>query len=239
MMSITELSDRYHGVLDHIATAARQAGRDPATVKLVVVTKTHPVSTIEMLYEIGARDFGENRVEAGNEKIMALADKNDINWHMIGHIQSRKAQAVAQHFNFIHSIDSLKLAQRVSRFAQEQTVPLPVVLQCNVSGEATKSGWLAQDTNQWAAVLPEFEEIAALPGIDVQGLMTMAPYSANPETARPHFAQLRGLQKYLSKNAPDIDWQHLSMGMSGDYQVAVSEGATLIRVGSAIVGSRY
>ena len=158
---------------------------------------------------------------------------------MIGHLQSRKAELVCEHFNYLHSLDRLKLANRLNRFAAEKGVILPVLLQFNMSGEITKSGWQAVDESRWKDLVSELSSILQLPNLSVKGLMTMAPYGSDPEEARPVFVALRRLRDYLAEQFPQATWQELSMGMSSDYKVAVQEGATLLRVGSAILGTRY
>jgi hypothetical protein len=161
---------------------------------------------------------------------------------MVGHIQSRKAQVVVSHFDYVHSVSRLKIAQRLSRFAQEAKRTLPALLQCNVSGEETKFGF---DLHGWEgdegkrdAFFAILEEILALPGLAVRGLMTLAPFVDDPETVRPVFASLRGLLDALRERYPAADWRHLSMGMTDDFQVAIEEGATMVRIGRAIFGSR-
>jgi pyridoxal phosphate enzyme (YggS family) len=161
-----------------------------------------------------------------------------VEWHMIGHVQSRKAQMVAENFAWVHSLDSLKLARRLDRFAAEAGRRLPVLLECNVSGEATKFGWPAWDENRWPELLPALGEVAELPNLELRGLMTMAPFFDQPEAARPYFQRLKRLQGFLAEALPRVQLTELSMGMSGDFIAAIQEGATLVRVGTAILGSR-
>lgn len=224
--------------MEQIHRAAVNAGRDPHEVKLVVVTKGHPVDTIRALIEAGASHFGENRVEEAVPKRLALTSDIGVKWHMIGQVQSRKARQVCEHFNFLHSLDRIKLAQRLDRFAAEFDRKLPALLQFNVSGETTKSGWEAADESSWPALLPDVEAVLSFPNLEVRGLMTLAPYSANPEDARPAFVRLRKLRDFLVRHFPAGDWGELSMGMSADFEVGVQEGATLVRVGTAILGQR-
>ena len=240
-MTIAENLTRVH---ERIAEAALRAGRDPAQVTLVAVTKTRPVEAIVAAYEWGVRHFGENRPEEGDAKIPAVnaALGERPTWHMIGHIQSRKARLVVADFDYIHSVDRLKIARRLNRFAQESGRVLPVLLECNISGEEAKFGFEVHGWEQDAPRRERFfaavEEILALPGLAVQGLMTMAPLSDDPETTRPVFAGLRGLLDALRERFPAADWRHLSMGMSDDFTVAVEEGATLVRIGRAIFEQR-
>jgi pyridoxal phosphate enzyme (YggS family) len=157
---------------------------------------------------------------------------------MIGHIQSRKASLVAQHFSLVHSLDSLKLAQRVNRSAAELGHLLPVLLEFNVSGEKSKHGWEASDESHWRELLTEINAIAALPSLKIRGLMTMPPLSTDPESGRIYFRKLRRLRDFLSRQVPQTQWVELSMGTSADFTVAVEEGATLVRIGQAILGPR-
>lgn len=225
-------------VTDRIASAARSAGRDPEEVRLVVVTKAHPLEVVQAAVGIGARRLGENYVEEATAKINALAGHPAVEWHMIGHIQSRKAQAVVESFDYVHSLDSVKLARRLDRFAGEMERSLPALLELNVSGEESKFGWPAWDEEKTAELRPEIEQIQDFAHIRIQGLMTMAPFLPDPEQARPYFRRLRQIQAYLARHFPDTNWSELSMGMSADFEVAVQEGATIVRIGTAILGER-
>jgi pyridoxal phosphate enzyme (YggS family) len=235
---VAGIRERYHFTLEQIASAARRSGRSPEEVRLVVVTKSQPLEVVQAAIEAGVRILGENYPEEGVMKIQSLPAQSGVEWHMIGHVQSRKARLVAEHFALLHSLDSLKLAQRLDRFAAEQNRILPVLLEFNVGGEVTKSGWDASDENRWHAFLPDIEAILDLPHLRVQGLMTMPPLEANPDDARRFFQRLRRLRDHLASLFPQADWRDLSMGTSADYPVAVEEGATLVRVGTAIVGAR-
>jgi pyridoxal phosphate enzyme (YggS family) len=215
-------------VQDRIATAARVAGRDPSEVTLVAVTKIQPASVIRAAYDLGLRHFGENRVEEAEKKVGDLPE--DITWHMIGHIQSRKAKRVVRLFQVVHSVDSVRLARRLSRQSEERSIHLPILLELNVSGEESKYGFAAKEQMPLDAV----KEVVTLPGLDVQGLMTMAPIVSNAEEARPVFVRLRQVRDELAAAFPHIKWKHLSMGMTDDFEVAIEEGATIVRVGRAI-----
>jgi pyridoxal phosphate enzyme (YggS family) len=240
-----DLIENLTRVQERLAEAALRAGREPSDVTLVAVTKTHPPDTIIAAYEAGVRHFGENRVLEGAAKIpvvtAALSGPPPV-WHMVGHVQSRKAQAVVAHFDCVDSVDRLKVARRLSRFAQDAGRTLPVLLECNVSGEETKYGFNLRDWERNEARREAFfaavDEILALPGLSVQGLMTMAPFVASAETVRPVFISLRGLLDALRVRFPAQDWRHLSMGMTDDFEVAVEEGSTLVRIGRAIFGAR-
>ena len=229
-----------------IAAAAARAGRNPADVTLVAVSKTQPVEVILAAYAAGLRLFGENRVEEAGPKAAEvqarLAPAPPPVWHMIGHVQSRKARLVTRGYALLHSLDSVRLARRLDAYLSAQARALDVLLQVNVSGEATKEGW---DAYQWdmrstlrAALWRDVEAVLALPSLRVRGLMTMAPLAEEPETARPVFAALRALRDALREDFPRADWNELSMGMTDDYPIAIEEGATLVRIGRAIFGAR-
>ena len=239
---MTELTasirENYEFALDQIANAARKSSRAPGDVRLVVVTKSQPVEVVQAAIEAGVSILGENYPEEGVMKIQSLAAQTGVEWHMIGHVQSRKARLVAEHFALLHSLDSLKLARRLERFAAEHGRVLPVLLEFNVGGEESKAGWDAWEEERWESLLPDVSAILDLPGLQVQGLMTMPPLETNPEDARRFFVGLRRLREYMASQFPQADWHELSMGTSADYPVAVEEGATLVRVGTAIVGAR-
>jgi len=207
-------------------------------VQLVAVSKFMPVEVVRAGIEAGLTVFGENYPEETAGKIEALKDQADIQWHMIGHLQSRKADIVAENFNYIHSIDSLKIAERLSRLSVKRTSPLTGLLEINVSGETSKGGWAAWDPSLWPGLLAEFNQIIQLPGLKVKGLMTMPPFFDQAEMARPFFQRLRAFSNYLAQNLPEGNWSELSMGTSGDFEVAIEEGATFIRIGQAIFGPR-
>jgi PLP dependent protein len=235
---VAPIRERTTRVLNAIAAAARKGGREGKAVRLVVVTKTQPVEIVRAAIEAGAQILGENYAEEAADKIARLGPQSGVEWHMIGHVQSRKAQLVAQHFNLVHSLDSLRLAERLNRCAGEVGRRLPVLMEFNVSGEKSKHGWAAAEETQWPDLLAELQALASLPNLKVRGLMTMPPLSSDPEAARPYFQKLRRLQGFLAGRVPEADWQELSMGTSADFVVAVEEGATLVRVGQAILGPR-
>lgn len=238
-IDVDEIKNNIQMVQENIAKAAKKGGRSPDGIQLVVVTKTHPVEMVKKAVEAGARILGENYAEEGIEKKTALNNPTGIQWHMIGHVQSRKARQVAEYYDFIHSLDSVKLANRFSNFAIEMKRSLPVLLECNVSGEESKYGFEARKEGQWDELIPKFEQIIELSNIKISGLMTMAPFYDDPEKARPVFRKLQGLREYLSRKLPRISWEELSMGMSADYEIAIQEGATMVRIGQAILGSRH
>jgi len=207
----------------HIARACERSRRLPGEITLVAITKEVGISAIRAAFDCGLRDFGENRVQEAEEKIGQLSDlKLDVTWHMVGHLQSNKAKTAVELFDIIHSTDSVRLAEILSRQAEKT---LPVLLQVNVSEEATKSGFAVNEVG--AAV----EEIRQLPNLRLVGLMTIAPLVAETEEVRPVFRKLRELRDSLRL-------EHLSMGMTDDFEVAIEEGATMLRIGRAIFGDR-
>ncbi len=233
------LAERYEQVRERIASAARRAGREPDGVRLVAVSKGRALAEISQAYALGQRDFGENRVEEAAHKIgAARATHASISWHMIGHIQSRKARAVAADFDWAHSVESASLAQKLGQAANQAGRTLPVLLECNVSGEEAKFGLAAdrcdRDPAQWDSLCAAVELILAQPCVCVRGLMTMAPLTPEPEAARPVFIKLRQLHDRLAARFPAADWGELSMGMTDDFEAAIEEGATMVRIGRAI-----
>ena len=230
------LQDNVHRVQDRIANAAARAGRDPASIVLVAVSKTQPVEALLEAYALGVRHFGENRVEEAAIKIpacqQAIPDSLAV-FHMIGHLQSRKAEDAVALFDRVHSVDSLKLAQRLDRFAASYNKVLPILLEVNVSGEVSKYGF---DHTRREELFSAVESIALLTQVRLEGLMTMAPLVAEPERTRPIFRGLRDLRDALEAKYASVRLPQLSMGMTDDFEVAIEEGATLVRIGRAIFG---
>lgn len=229
--SAEQLANNLAHVRARIAEAARKVGRDPAEITLVAVSKTKPLELVEMAYNLGVTDFGENRVQEALAKI-AQFHPQGLRWHLIGHVQTNKAGKVVGPFACVHSVDSPHLAQVLSRHAQKQGTRLAILLQVNVSGEASKEGMSPAEAPTLA------QQIAALPALQIEGLMTVAPLVDNPEQVRPVFRELRLLRDRLRGEVPASTWKHLSMGMTDDYTVAIEEGATLVRVGRALFGQR-
>jgi PLP dependent protein len=221
-----------------IRDAAQAAGRDASQVRLVVVTKAQPVEVVRAAVAAGASILGENYPEETLPKIQALSGQESPAWHMIGHLQSRKAAIVAEHFTMLESLDSLKLAERLERLLAERERVLPVLLEFNVGAEESKYGWPAWQESHWPKLLTGVEQILALPHLRVEGLMTMPPWNADPEVSRPYFARLRRLASYFGQRFGSEYFGQLSMGTSVDFETAVQEGATLVRIGTAIVGPR-
>lgn len=232
---MTGLAANLDIVRARIAAAARRVGREPDEVTLVAVTKTQPSTVVRAAYDLGLRHFGESRVEEAAGKIGELP--GDIVWHMIGHLQSRKARQAVRLCQVIHSLDRLKIAERLSREMAEGSGPLPVLLECNVSGEESKDGFAADrwqtDRTQRQVLWSAVEEMLALSNLRLDGLMTMAPLVDDPEETRSTFRRLRVLRDALAADLKRA-WPHLSMGMSDDFEVAIEEGATLVRIGRAI-----
>ena len=223
------LEQRLAAVLENVAVAARKAGRPPEEIELVAVSKTHDPDSIREVADTGQLVFGERRVQEARAKIPLLASR--LRWHFIGHLQKNKIRAALPFFELFHSVDSLELAQQFQRVADEEGQRPKVLLEVNVAGEATKFGFKPE------ALEAQIEEIVTLNRLEVAGLMAMAPLAPEAEHSRPYFRQLRELRDRLKHDA-GVGLPQLSMGMSGDYAVAVEEGATLVRVGSAIFGTR-
>jgi len=215
-----------------IKEAAERVGRHSEEITLIAVSKTKPVTLVEMAYHAGITDFGENRVQEALPKISAFRPQG-LRWHMIGRLQSNKARKVVSLFDTVHSIDSLHLAQALNRSIEvEQRKRLPVLLEVNVAAEQSKAGITPAEVPALA------HQIAQLPYLELQGLMTVAPHVDDPEDVRSVFRALRLLRDRLRDEVPDCTWQHLSMGMTNDYCIAIEEGATIVRVGRAIFGER-
>jgi hypothetical protein len=232
------IARNYERVRDEIARAARDSGRPAESVRLLVVTKAQPAGKIRAAYQAGARFFGENYPEETLTKLPELADLAGAEWHMIGHLQSRKAKIVADHFHLLQSLDSFGLAEKLNRLLGERGRVLPVLLEVNVSGEESKFGLPAWDEARWDALLSVIEQICSLGHLRIHGLMTMPPLYADPEQTRPYFQKNRRLRDYLAARFPLQSWQEISMGTSADFRVAVEEGATIVRVGTAVMGQR-
>jgi len=234
----TTIKANLYRVAERLENAAASVNRDPLEIRLVVVTKGHPIAVVKAALQAGARTLGENYVDEAEEKILALSEEHGVEWQMIGHIQGRKARRVCELFHYVHSLDSLRLGIRLDRFAGELKRRMPVLLECNTSGEETKSGFAAWQEDQWDSLADQAQQICELPNLELRGLMTMAPYFDDPEQARPCFVRLSRLRDFLSRQLPQASLEELSMGMSGDFEVAVQEGATIVRVGQAILGPR-
>ncbi|HET7214914.1 MAG TPA: YggS family pyridoxal phosphate-dependent enzyme [Terriglobia bacterium] len=228
-MSVAENVGR---VQQRVHDACRRAGRTDKDVRLIAVSKTKPAEAIRQAYAAGLREFGENRVQEAAAKRKELEDL-DAAWHLIGHLQSNKARQAVQLFDCIHSVDSLPLAERIDRAAAELGRRLPVLIEVHLGEEASKFGVEETDLLQLA------EKIGALPSLELRGLMTLPPFFDNPEDVRPFFRRLRQLAERIeARNLPAVSMRELSIGMSHDFEIAIEEGATIVRVGTAIFGER-
>ena len=223
------LQDNLNSVRQRIRAACDRCDREPNSVTLLAVSKTHPPETIQAAAGLGLPFFGENKIQEAKAKIPSCPGK--LRWHFIGHLQSNKCRDAVELFEMIQSVDSLPLAQEISKRAEQAAKTMPVLLEVNVAGESSKFGY------QPEKLLAELKELKSLPRIQIHGLMTVPPWTAEPETARPHFRRLRELKKKCEEilAAP---LPHLSMGMSGDFEVAIEEGATIVRIGTALFGPR-
>jgi pyridoxal phosphate enzyme (YggS family) len=232
-MSVAENIAEVRG---RIATAARRVNRDPDSIRLMVVTKTFPAEVIQQAYDAGARLFGENRVQEFSAKAAALRDLEGAEWHLIGHLQSNKAAKAVEVFHAVDSVDSLRLAEKLNNAALNLDKQLPILIEINVGGEEAKSGI---DPN--SLELEELLKVAVrLDQLQFCGLMTIPPFIEDPQEARPFFRRLRELRDRIAgRDLPGINLDVLSMGMSHDFEVAIEEGSTCVRLGSAIFGERY
>ncbi len=237
------IADNINRVKDQMAASCARVNRDPSEVTLVAVSKGKTEAAIVEAAAAGIQHFGENRVEEGMQKIETVNASVDrpVTWHMVGHVQSRKAKHVVPNFDVIQSVDSLRLATRLARFARLEERELRVMLEINVSGEASKYGFEGYNWYRNGEVRErlwqDVRDIVTLSPLRVIGLMTMAPYNAEEETIREVFAELRSLRQELTRSLT-IDLPELSMGMTNDYPIAIEEGATLVRIGRAIFGER-
>ena len=225
------LKDNYEAVKNNIEQACMRSNRDLSEVTLIAVSKTKTVSMLQEIYDAGARDFGENKVQELCQKYEELPQ--DIRWHMIGHLQRNKVKQVVGKAALIHSVDSYRLAQEISLQAQKQNITVPILIEVNIAKEESKFGIAKEDTIQLV------EEIAELPNLTIQGLMTIAPFVDDPEDNRLYFREIKQLSVDIkNKNIDNVTMDVLSMGMTNDYEVAIEEGATIVRVGTGIFGAR-
>ena len=225
------IHDNLRVVEENINAACGRSGRDRNAVKLIAVSKTKPVEMLREAYNLGCRDFGENKVQELMDKYDQMPD--DVRWHMIGHLQRNKVKYIVDKVYMIHSVDSMRLAEEISKEAVKRNVTVSILVEVNVADEESKFGTTVDD-----AVLL-VENISKLPNIIVKGLMTIAPYVENSEENRLYFARLKQIYvDIIHKNIDNVFMEELSMGMTGDYEVAIEEGATYIRVGTGIFGER-
>lgn len=225
------VKDRIEQVRQRMTEAARRADRDPDGVELVAVTKTVPIPRIREAIDAGVMLLGENRVQEASDK-MALLSSLPVTWHLIGHLQTNKSRSAAELFGLIHSLDSVKLAVALDRHGAALGKQIRVLVEVNLGGEPSKTGVLEHD------LLPLLHACRQFTCLAIEGLMAIPPYRRNPEDVRPFFRRLRQLRDEAAKACPDFPLRHLSMGMSHDYEIAIEEGATLVRVGTAIFEAR-
>jgi pyridoxal phosphate enzyme (YggS family) len=227
----TMLCENLKKVEDNVDAACRKAGRSRDEVTLIAVSKTKPVEMLSTIYNQGIRDFGENKVQEMCDKMEQLP--SDIRWHMIGHLQTNKVKYIVGHTTLIHSVDSLHLAKEIEKQAEKKDVTVDILVEVNIAEEESKFGIHKEETYELV------RQIAALPHVHICGLMTIAPYVENPEDNRMYFRGIRQLSVDIAEqNIDNVDMDVLSMGMTGDYMVAIEEGATMVRVGTGIFGER-
>jgi pyridoxal phosphate enzyme (YggS family) len=227
----TDIVSNIMGIRQRMTAAAERCDRNQEDIKLMAVSKTVPPERVHEAIKAGITWFGENYVQEAREKIPAVGQ--NVSWHMIGHLQTNKVKYVVHLFDWIHSVDRIELARELDKRAAQNQRTLKVLIEVNVSGEVSKSG------AEPSRVLELVRQISVMPNLNVQGLMTMPPFFENPEEARPYFVALRRLRdKIEGENIPGVQMKELSMGMTGDFEVAIEEGATIIRVGRAIFGER-
>jgi len=234
-MALMSVQENIAALQAQLANTAKRKGREPSEVALMAVTKTHPPERIREAYAAGLRLFGENRVQEFDGKAAALADLAEADWHMIGHLQTNKAAKAVDLFAAVDSVDSVKLAEKLDAAARKLNRKLPVLIEVNIGGEAAKSG-VPPQSPEWEALLQAAPRLEAL---ELRGLMTVPPFTDDPEGARPYFRRLRELRNATAaRKLPAVHMDVLSMGMSHDFEVAIEEGSTSVRVGTAIFGER-
>lgn len=250
MTTMTELIDsiqeRYERLQERMRSAAERVQRDPQQITLIAVTKTWPADVVIAAHTAGIRHFGENRAEELTEKRAQVEEilgaDNEITWHLIGPLQSRKTTIAADNADFFHALDRLKIARRLSKRLQETGRTLPVLLEVNVSGEESKHGFDAtrweENEAQRQRLRETAQKIAGLPALEIRGLMTMAPWEAETEVVQGVFRRTHALARWLEETAPEATWSVLSMGMTDDFELAIAQGATHVRIGRALFGPR-
>lgn len=224
-------------IRNNMETAAVRAGRNAADIQLMAVTKTKPAEVISCLLEAGMRCFGENYPDETAEKIEAFRSADNTSLAMIGHLQSRKAKIVADLFDEYHSVDRLEIAEKMENLCAERNRIMPVMIECNVGDEESKSGWHFHDESVPDSFLKDFEKILTFPHLKVRGLMILPPFAENGEENRKYFVRTRKIEEYLNRSL-NAGLTELSMGTSSDYMTAIEEGSTIIRIGTALVGPR-
>ncbi len=231
------IRSNYERVLEQIGAAASRSGRNPDDIQVVVVSKAQPAEVIHCAVQAGIRIFGENYPEETFRKIQII-NNPEVKWHMIGHLQSRKSKIVAEYFDWFQALDSLRLAEKLNRALEDRNKRMPILLEMNIGGEEGKSGWLADREDDWPIIADTVAHIPDYAFLNVVGLMTMPPLELEPEKSQVFFAKLRRLRDFIQQRHANLALEHLSMGTSLDFEAAVCEGATMIRVGQAILGPR-
>jgi len=234
-----EIEKRYETVYKQLEEAALRANRDPKEITVLAVSKLQSVEKIRSAYDAGIRFFGESYVEEALPKMEALTDLENVIWEMVGHVQSRKAKLVANSFSRLHSLSSIKLARLLNRHRDTALSPMEVLIQVNVSGEESKQGVDATEREKWDNVLKFAQELKDYPNLKLTGLMSMPPLFDDPEQNRPYFQQVRELLNYLNEKDSSLNLYELSMGTSYDFVIAIEEGATIVRLGSSLLGERH
>lgn len=227
------IADRVSVIRQRIEAAAARSGRNPESIRLIAATKTVPVARIETALDAGVLHVGESKLQEALPKLHALESRRNVTWHFIGRLQRRKVKALIGRFQLIHSVDSVELAEEINRRAEEKGLCQSVLLEVNIGEEATKTGFSASELSNILALL------GAMPNVAIKGLMAIPPPTDAPEAARPFFRAVRDLADSLKRSAHDrIRMDELSMGMSHDFEIAIEEGATCVRIGTAIFGAR-
>lgn len=237
MLDTSVILNNLQTIREKITSAAIKSGRNESDVRLMAVTKTKPAETVKCLLDAGIRCFGENYPDETIEKINAFREVPDARLAMIGHLQSRKAKIVADYFDEFQSLDRLEIAEKMESLCAERNRIMPVLIECNVGDEASKSGWHFADDSVSDQFLADFEKIRNLPHLDIRGLMILPPYAEDGETNRKYFIRTRNIAAYLNQHC-GAHLTELSMGTSSDYTVAIEEGATIVRIGTSLVGPR-
>jgi pyridoxal phosphate enzyme (YggS family) len=236
-MSHDTILERYKTVMDQVQTAVIKSNRNPANLQVVVVTKRQPIEKVMEVIRAGATILGENYPEEANKKILEMREfSQKVQWHMIGHLQTRKVKFVASDFSMIHSIDRIEIAEELNT---KLTHPLKALLEVNLSGEISKGGFMVGDQKAWPEFVNQLNKVNQLPNLEICGLMTMPPLTGDPESSRTIFKKCRELSEYVQKQTKNEQFNQLSMGTSVDFSVAIDEGATFIRIGEAIMGPRF
>lgn len=233
-----QVAINYQNILNQVEKAAEKNSRNPSEIRIIVVTKNRSLDLIQAAIDAGIRLFGENYPEDLDQKFGLLKQPDGIEWHMIGHLQSRKINTLCEYFSYFHSLDRVSVAIKLDRILEMMGKNLPVLLEVNTGGEETKHGWPLFNDEHLDPFINDIEILKTLKNIEIRGLMTMPPYSEDGESSRKHFKNLAILQMQLKDHFPQFGWGELSMGTSSDYRQAIEEGATFIRLGTAIFGPR-